>query len=163
MLIDVTHAKLRNAELDFDSECLVNDDELPAKGSRFLSPAKVKGKYYVVEDKLFFFGKIGLVYEQPCDRCLKPVTVHLDINFNEIFVRDCEDDGEFYPYSGDMLDLKPAVLDAIRLNLPSQVLCKEDCKGLCTKCGNDLNEKSCPCSEEPDENNPFYVLFQKKE
>ena len=163
MLIDVTYAKLRNSELDFLSECTVDDRELSAEGSRFLSPAKVAGKYYVADGKLFFEGKIEISFEHPCDRCLKPVIVNLAIPFQEAYIRDGKDDGEFYSYTGDQLDLTPSVLDAIRLNLPSQILCREDCPGLCPKCGKDLSEGMCQCSEEPDENNPFYDLFRKKE
>ena len=48
-------------------------------------------------------------------------------------------------------DIFPRVLEAVLLELPIRVLCREDCKGLCSACGANLNEGACDCpKEEPD-------------
>lgn len=65
---------------------------------------------------------------------------------------DAEADGSFAleeadedTYEGKELDLRPAVREQILLSLPSAPVCSEDCKGLCAKCGKDLNEGECGC------------------
>jgi uncharacterized protein len=47
------------------------------------------------------------------------------------------------PFDGKTIDLDPVVREQVLLALPVTVLCKDDCKGLCPKCGEDLNEQDC--------------------
>ena len=49
------------------------------------------------------------------------------------------------PFDGKTIDLDPIIREQVLLALPVSVLCREDCKGLCTVCGEDLNEKDCGC------------------
>jgi uncharacterized protein len=56
-----------------------------------------------------------------------------------------EDDLDLYPYEGDDVDLAPLFRDQIVLAVPYAPLCDEDCKGLCSVCGTDLNTTSCDC------------------
>jgi uncharacterized protein len=49
--------------------------------------------------------------------------------------------------TSDELDLKEVVREQILLNLPEQEFCGEDCKGLCQKCGTNLNLIDCKCEE----------------
>ena len=51
-----------------------------------------------------------------------------------------------------------AIRDALTLELPLRVLCKEDCKGLCPKCGVNLNTGSCSCPKGTGKPNPFEAL-----
>lgn len=99
--------------------------------------------------------------EAECARCLKPVRLAISDNLMYLyylrgleFGRDTEltsDDG-FMPveieYFGRTLDIAPQVWETILLLLPSKVLCKTDCAGLCPICGADLNENPCSCKEE---------------
>ena len=50
-------------------------------------------------------------------------------------------------YDGEKIDLTDLVREQILLDLPTQILCREDCKGLCQKCGANLNEVNCNCAE----------------
>lgn len=56
-----------------------------------------------------------------------------------------EDDEEFVLLQDFSLDVDELVRSALILEMPSRFLCVEDCKGLCPKCGCDLNEGSCNC------------------
>jgi uncharacterized protein len=58
------------------------------------------------------------------------------------------DEGDVNYYSGDALNLYNVMRDQVFLALPLKPLCKEDCKGLCPKCGKDLNEGPCGCKEQ---------------
>ena len=51
-------------------------------------------------------------------------------------------------YFGRVLDIMPQVEESIFSLLPTKVLCREDCKGLCPSCGKDLNEGECDCSKD---------------
>lgn len=51
-------------------------------------------------------------------------------------------------YEGEEIDLTNLLQDQVLLTLPPKVLCKEDCRGLCPKCGKNLNREVCQCAEE---------------
>jgi uncharacterized protein len=71
-----------------------------------------------------------------CARCLEVFTTTIDVRFTELFARDAsEDDADGYLLVGDLLDLEPALRDALVLELPLAPLCADDCPGLCPECG----------------------------
>jgi len=78
-----------------------------------------------------------------CARCLEPFTSAVTVRFRELFARqrdrdrDSEgsDDEDGYLLSGDLLELEPALRDALVLELPLSPLCAPDCPGLCAECG----------------------------
>lgn len=61
---------------------------------------------------------------------------------------DAEDDDRYF-YQGDHVDLAPMLREHVILAAPMQPLCREDCAGLCPRCGKDLNEGPCQCPTEP--------------
>ena len=73
-----------------------------------------------------------------------------------------EPDDDLYYYAGDHLELAPMLREQLILVSPMHPLCREDCRGLCVRCGKDLNEGPCGCTEEP-VGNPFQVLRRVKE
>ena len=97
--------------------------------------------------KLVFSVKSVLSLQ--CDRCLKAVERELDKSFEHILVTELSnEDDEEYEYivcADGTLDLTELVRTDLMLELPTKVLCKEDCRGLCPKCGKDLNLGSCDC------------------
>ena len=60
---------------------------------------------------------------------------------------DEEVDITYLPHDADKIDISKDVRDYLILSVPMKRLCKEDCKGLCYKCGKDLNEGKCDCTE----------------
>ncbi|HMJ09290.1 MAG TPA: DUF177 domain-containing protein [Pyrinomonadaceae bacterium] len=103
-------------------------------------------------------GHIAADAEIDCVRCLQPVKRDLAIDFEVSFVDpehfsvdkekevtagDLEKDVLFEP----LIDLKDLVREQIVLDVPAQVFCRDDCKGLCQKCGANLNLIDCNCSE----------------
>ncbi len=55
------------------------------------------------------------------------------------------DDADEELFDGKVINLQPIVREQVLLSLPMNAVCKEDCRGLCTKCGQNLNEKECGC------------------
>jgi uncharacterized protein len=71
-----------------------------------------------------------------CARCLDEFTSRTEVSFRELFAAepgDTDDDG--YLLDGDLLDLEPALRDALVLDLPLSPLCDAQCAGLCVTCG----------------------------
>jgi len=62
-------------------------------------------------------------------------------------------------FSDNQLDITDIVVNSFLMNVSGRYLCKEDCKGLCQKCGTDLNEGSCGCDTE--EIDPRWADLQK--
>lgn len=83
-----------------------------------------------------------------CGRCLREQRREEIYFFRHVLVLELNDtdNGDFIVVSGGKLDLDELATSDILLELPSAVLCKPDCKGLCPVCGCDLNEHSCGCS-----------------
>ena len=66
-------------------------------------------------------------------------------------------------YDGIALDVDQMILEQIELAMPMKFVCREDCKGLCYKCGADLNEGACLCKgEETDSRLSALLEFRKK-
>lgn len=107
-------------------------------------------------------GEIKAVLAIPCDRCLKEVSIRAEIPFDLFYAP--EDPGgsrtgeielhsrdlDFSVYRNDEIDLDELVLEQLELSLPSRVLCREECRGLCSQCGADLNLEQCDCSQPVD-------------
>jgi uncharacterized protein len=117
--------------------------------------------------------KTGIRYM--CSRCLKefsrPTIVRFDLSYlpqpkkvkegDEIELK--YDEMEVGFYDGIRLDVNLMVLEQIELALPMKFVCREDCKGLCYRCGTDLNEADCRCGEmEPDIRLGALLEFKKK-
>ncbi len=100
-------------------------------------------------------------FECLCARCVEPVASPVAGNFDLIF-RPHEADAEageraitpdeteigYYEQSG--LSLEDVVREQVLLSLPSRTLCSEDCKGLCPRCGQNLNSGACTCNTPTD-------------
>lgn len=84
-----------------------------------------------------------------CDRCLKSAVIEHKMHFNHTVVRELnqasEQDGYLVAPDG-IIDMGELAATDIQLELPNTYLCKEDCKGLCSMCGADLNKESCGCT-----------------
>lgn len=99
--------------------------------------------------KALLGGRLKLVLEIPCDRCLRPVKEPLEIDFSqelyspEILEPEEEDEQSFV--HGYELDVEAFVKNEILINMPVKVLCRPDCKGICKKCGHNLNDGECGC------------------
>lgn len=89
-------------------------------------------------------GTVSAPWAGQCRRCLKLASGELTAEVHEVFEPDPVD-GETYPLAHDQIDLEPLAREAVVLELPPAPLCEEDCRGLCARCGTDLNEASCSC------------------
>jgi uncharacterized protein len=105
--------------------------------------------YIVLESEL------TLRYRTACARCAAELERTLRVKVErDVAIRgqlQDDDTDEYLIIDGEVLDLEPLVVEEIYLGLPMRELCSEDCRGLCPKCGKNLNEGPCSCPErEPD-------------
>lgn len=102
-------------------------------------------------DKARVEGSCKLRFVAACDRCLTEVPVTLALDFDRTVVspgtnaEDEETEDNLGVMDGYHLDTEALVYDEIIVNWPVKILCKEDCKGVCPVCGQNLNERECGC------------------
>jgi uncharacterized protein len=97
-------------------------------------------------DKFLMEGETAVTLEIPCDRCLSPVTVEIPLTIcREYDKNDTEESEEEDLIVGYNLDTEQLIYCEILVNWPMKTLCTEACKGICKKCGANLNHSSCTC------------------
>jgi len=88
-----------------------------------------------------------------CVRCLEPLSLPLHIRFEELltFFPANPSDKTYHIGEDGYLNLEPILHEQVLLATPIQTLCRPDCRGLCSQCGQNLNEGTCHCSENVDD------------
>ena len=103
---------------------------------------------------LVMTGSIKTTIHGTCDRCASEFSRDEQIPIDVVLVTELaneENEDEWvFPLEGDSADLEDIVRTVFVLNLDSKLLCKEDCKGLCHRCGTNLNDGPCNCQKELD-------------
>jgi DUF177 domain-containing protein len=132
--------------------------EGPITEFRVNEPIGVNVSYYRAGTELFFEGGLHASTTAICARCAEEFAAPSDRDFRFVLApkaigfddgKDLRDeDLEFSLYEGDQVDLAPLVREQFLLSLPTRPLCREDCRGLCPKCGINLNHAQCDCSVE---------------
>ena len=87
-----------------------------------------------------------------CARCLKEFPKHIAFTTEAIIADELqdEDNPDIFLLDGDYIDVDEVIVTAFVLNMEQRFLCSEDCKGLCEKCGKNLNDGACDCAPEAD-------------
>jgi len=102
----------------------------------------------------FLTGTLTGLAQTECHRCLMQFDYDLDVQLDVLIVLDesdeftPEDDIIKVPPDVQEIDLTDFLQDAIILDFPVKILCRENCQGLCAQCGTNLNQSSCDCEKE---------------
>jgi uncharacterized protein len=142
--------------------------------------AEVEVRFEAVSEGVLATGTVIAPLAGECARCLAPLTTTVTASFQELYLypedrhdkhgkhdrhekheEDEEDDDERY-LDGDLLDLEPALRDAVVLALPMSPLCRDDCPGLCAECGAPLAEAG-PDHGHDDATDPRWAALEKLE
>ena len=107
---------------------------------RFFGEAKSQS------DSIYLAGTVTGTLTAPCARCLTPVErlFSADIRF-AVVTSEEESEEEVLLAEGQKIDLISLMQETVITYMPMRLLCKEECKGLCPKCGKDLNTEDCKC------------------
>ena len=106
----------------------------------------------ISEKRLLLEAEVSFSLSMPCARCLEPVTVPLSyqVSREADFKEGSVGEEEAY-IDGYVLDVDALVRDELFVHMPVKVLCREDCRGICKRCGANLNHGDCGCDRtEPD-------------
>jgi len=136
------------AEMVASSEC------------NFAAPIRTIVRVLRIGDMVEIDGDIETSVRLPCSRCLRPFETYLKPHFTLTYMRratdiiedtepkevelSAEDMGIVY-FQGEKINLKDTIQEQVIMEFPLRALCKQDCKGLCPRCGADLNEDPCDC------------------
>lgn len=87
-----------------------------------------------------------------CARCLKEFERDIDLDIQAVLADELQDENnpDIFLLEGDYIDVDEVIITAFVLNMEQKILCSEDCKGLCEKCGKNLNDGPCDCKTEID-------------
>ncbi len=151
------------------------------RGIHFTRPIRVRVHAALTGQTVLIHGTAESEVRIPCSRCLEPFDMKIETDFSGTAVPDvpsvidpaevdeielAADDMDVIVYSGDSIDLGDEIAQQILMALPFKPLCRDACKGLCIRCGVDLNQTSCQCRPQ-NQGGPFAVLktraFPKKQ
>ncbi len=132
-------------EEDFSFDYTPKEEIFSIPSATLNGTIKVKVRAYVTGNhSAYLDGTVEFTLSGECTRCLEPAEKDYFFEFKENVDRDDENG---YPLVSDCIDLAKIVDDLILTNLPVTFLCKEDCKGLCSVCGANLNNGACKCEK----------------
>ena len=143
-----------------------NNDQIEA----IESPINVKIEIYRVGQKYVLNGAFKGALRVVCDRCLVTYSQKVESEFNSFLIRVpegienvelelMEDDMEVVFVKDNEIDLHDIIREQLYLSLPIKCLCRNNCLGLCAKCGCNLNENTCKCIKE--QGHPGFAILNK--
>lgn len=149
-LINLLNGEQESLSVDYrlDLSDLIYSTYNPIK-----DPVDVKGKLYSKADVLYLELTIDFMFYGLCDRCAEELKKNFSITVNKIIVEELQNidnDDDYIVVDNQMLDMDELVNEEVSLSLPSKILCNDDCKGLCPKCGTNLNVNKCDCKGDVD-------------
>ena len=149
MLLDVRKLALGDKkEFDFNTELSVGG--VPCS-------THTSGAVIFTEEGYIVKGEIEAVLNLKCDRCLESFSKNIVCALDEVYSNDINENNEentadaknedkdYRSFEDKALDIDAAVKDAVMLEMPLKALCSDDCRGLCFKCGQNLNKGECGC------------------
>ena len=117
-------------------------------------PVLASGNVRNTAGVLVMTGSISTTIHGVCDRCAADFTQNMEFPIDVVLVTELsneENEDEWvFPLEGDSADLEDIVRTVFVLNMDSKLLCKPDCKGICCRCGKNLNDGPCSCQKELD-------------
>ena len=148
--------------LDIDPE----DTSSFLYGVSFPSPTKVRGDITNTAGYMRMRLDMSVDYTAECARCLAPVNGEFSLSLEKTvaprnLLGDLDEDklDDYAIIEDGFLDMDEQLRAQLEMEFPVRFLCREDCKGLCHRCGKNLNEGKCDCVEK--EIDPRFAPLQK--
>ena len=144
---------LRNPEkrIPFQFEMDLSDMDFSGR-CPICRPVLVEGEVYSSADVLHLTLTADTVLDAMCDRCGKEFTQEKKVTYDCVLSDELQDESnvDIVPLENDTVDADELARTAFILEMDTKTLCSEDCKGLCSRCGADLNLGPCSCKKEVD-------------
>lgn len=157
MSAKINIAKVRNNVGSKEEFALsIGNDDVKLPEWKIAGNLDIRGSVDNKDGYLLLEGKVSGLLNGQCSRCLSEVEHKLDIDFSEKLLYQADQsrfsdwefgevEAEYTIYDGDIFDFTDLLVENIIDELPSKILCREDCQGLCPHCGHNLNEGQCDC------------------
>ncbi|MBR5152105.1 MAG: DUF177 domain-containing protein [Clostridia bacterium] len=120
---------------------------------KVLAPVAVKGEVVNIGGSLELQAEGEASVALSCDRCTEEFESQIPFVIAERFKKEDaigeDSNPDIIPLAGSVIDLAELTYDALVMALPSKILCREDCKGICANCGKNLNLGDCGCDTRP--------------
>ena len=159
MLLDISDVlKKPDSQIDVNCDVCVDDKEFENALITFDKPLKVCGKVRNFGGVVMLDAKVSGEYNAVCDRCGGNSVFEIEFDFSEGFSKTPDEDEEIMLLADENINISEAVLRNVFMNLPMKHICSQDCKGICPKCGTNLNEAQCDC--EDDSWNPQFDILK---
>ena len=138
-------------QLDFQFELDLSDMEFSGR-SPVSRPVAITGQVRNTADVLELDMTARTTLDAMCDRCGKEFLQEKEISYSCMLAEELqnEDNDEIELLEDGMVDVGELARTAFILDMDTKTLCSEDCKGLCPRCGADLNLGPCSCKKETD-------------
>src|SRR5256886_17526006 len=143
-MLQVDLRELSGGPVTTRAELAAVDPLLEGLGVVLAGSVQVTGRLHAAgEGRFYWQGSLRAQIAGECRRCLVPVPVAVASDIRALFTQDPDplEDPDCHPLARDatQIDLRPAVREELLLAAPQWVVCREDCRGLCPRCGKDLN------------------------
>jgi uncharacterized protein len=154
-MLQIDLRELERGPVDTQAQVAPDDALFQGLGFALAGPVRVGGRLQATgEGRYYWHGTLAAEIATECRRCLTPVHAPVAAEIGALFTPDAlaADDPDAYalPPHAVEVDLRPAVREELALAVPAWVVCREDCRGLCPRCGKDLNAGPCGCDPTPD-------------
>jgi uncharacterized protein len=128
-----------------------DDEVLRGLGLDLARPLEIRGKLQAtVEGDVYWRGVVQVEARGTCRRCLIDVTLPISAEVDALFSADpdaADDPGVYFlAPKATQVDLRPVLREELALAVPAYFLCREECAGLCPRCGVDLNQGPHECA-----------------
>ena len=133
---------------------------------KITSPLNLKGKISRTNKGYYLDATVSFEILDNCARCLDEVKVPIEYAIEGFLVKENFDEDAFEEYDafiidGDEVNLLDIIGQTLIFNAPAQVICKDDCEGLCQGCGANLNRETCACSQIANDEDEIDPRFAK--
>lgn len=140
------------SKIDFNFDVELTEDNVVSQSfpdMQFISPISVVGYVKNMSDYMFLHEDVSLKYKTNCARCAEPVESEVSFSFErDIATGGVSEENDDYLFIKDKkLDLNNPTEEQLLVELPLKTLCREDCAGMCSKCGKNLNYGKCDCKQ----------------
>ncbi|OGU23387.1 MAG: hypothetical protein A3K13_00250 [Gemmatimonadetes bacterium RIFCSPLOWO2_12_FULL_68_9] len=153
-MLRVNLRALEHGSVEIAGSLAPDDPRLDGLDVELAKPVKVTGQLAGVGPGRYYWrGEVTTTARGQCRRCLTPVDVAVTVPVGVMFTDDpSADDPSAWVIepNATVLDLSQPVREELILSAPTYVLCRDDCRGLCPGCGEDLNVGSCRCRPSTD-------------
>lgn len=164
MKIEIQHIPDQGMALNYEREVHVFSalmDLAETEGYEFIGPISIDLRIQPEHDMFRVKGRVAFMLKVACSRCLASFEIALTQRFTLRFSRKIPQDvssGDVEGvaltadeiglafFEGDSIDLHDAIQEQVVLAIPHYPVCREACKGLCPRCGVDLNVERCQCT-----------------